>query len=132
MINETFSEMRGVLLTAIEHAERDLEEQIRQTQLSEEAHAQRLLTDTRQCALDLDRELRELVQHLEHVRANVEAIRERLTTCLDQLPEPAPDEPKVASAQPAAPPSSEDTVRLLRAALETLSRNTNGESTSSA
>jgi septal ring factor EnvC (AmiA/AmiB activator) len=125
-MSETFAEMRRVLLTAIEHAERELEQQTKQTQLHSAAHTRRLLTESRTCALELDAELRELVEHLEHVRANVEEIRERLTTCLRQLDEPGDEPPEPEEEAPPPVPTGEDTVRLLRAALETLSRNGNG------
>ena len=130
MISETFAEMRRVLLAAIENAQTELEQQTKQSQLHGAAQMRRLLTDSRQCALELDGELRELVQHLEHVRTNIDQIRERLTTCLRQLDEPEPEperEPQEQAAE-VPPPSGEDTVRVLREALEILSRNRNGDS----
>jgi plasmid stabilization system protein ParE len=139
VISETFAEMRRALLASLDRAEQELEEQTRHGQLQGTARVRRLLTDSRDCAQELDAELRELVQHLEDVRANVEEIRERLTTCLRELDEPSADKPDVeadlepeAELEPEAqlppPPSSEDTVRLLRAALETLSQQRNGGS----
>jgi predicted nucleic acid-binding Zn-ribbon protein len=123
-IAETFADVRRVLLAAVEQAER-------MARRRGAAQVQQLIEATRACASDLDAQIGQAIDQLQNVRASLAAIQARVASVAGQIeadePEPEPTT-EAAAAAPQPPPavSGEETVRVLRAALEVLSRQRNG------
>jgi GAF domain-containing protein len=128
---------------AIEQAERDLQEQTTNAQRRAEAEARRAAAEMTQCAIELESRIGDLVGHLDQVRASVAEIRERLLAQMrtfgdepvpasesrvENAPQESTNEAEHPEAEESAPVvSADDTVRVLRAALEALNRQRNGD-----